>query len=141
MEPEGSLPYSQVPVTCLCPEPARSSHTPTSYFLKIHPPIYALFSQMVSFPQVSPPKACISLSPPPCVSKAKSHKNATVEFQRKQLYVITTNTLFHKLHVYLLPQLSSVEQQYLAMSSTVFHLFYTHAHAHTHKHTHISLPC
>jgi len=31
MEPEGSLPHSQVPVTCLYPEAARSSpypHTP-----------------------------------------------------------------------------------------------------------------
>jgi hypothetical protein len=25
MEPEGSLPHSQVPATCLCPEPAQSS--------------------------------------------------------------------------------------------------------------------
>jgi hypothetical protein len=25
MEPEGSLPHSQVPVTCLYPEPAQSS--------------------------------------------------------------------------------------------------------------------
>jgi len=32
MEPEGSLPHSQVPVTCPYPEPARS----TFNFLKIH---------------------------------------------------------------------------------------------------------
>jgi hypothetical protein len=36
MEPEGSLPHSQVQTTCPYPEPARSSPTPTSYFLKIH---------------------------------------------------------------------------------------------------------
>jgi hypothetical protein len=36
MEPEGSLPHSQVPVTCPNPEPARSSPYPTSHFLKIH---------------------------------------------------------------------------------------------------------
>ena len=37
MEPECSLPYSQVPATCPYPEPARSSPSPrTSYFLKIH---------------------------------------------------------------------------------------------------------
>ena len=37
MEPEGSLPHSQVPATCPYPEPARSSpYTPTSHFLKIH---------------------------------------------------------------------------------------------------------
>ena len=36
MEPEGSLPHSLVPATCPSPEPARSVHTPTSCFLKIH---------------------------------------------------------------------------------------------------------
>ena len=36
MEPEGSLPHSQEPATCLYPEPARSSPYPTSHFLKIH---------------------------------------------------------------------------------------------------------
>ena len=35
MEPEGSLPHSQVPATCPYPKPARSSPYPTSYFLKI----------------------------------------------------------------------------------------------------------
>jgi len=28
MEPEGSLPHSQVPATCLYPKPARSSPQP-----------------------------------------------------------------------------------------------------------------
>ena len=36
MEPEGSLPHSQVPATCPCPELARSSPNPTPHFLKIH---------------------------------------------------------------------------------------------------------
>ena len=36
MEPEGSLPHSQVPTPCPYPEPARSSPCPTSHFLKIH---------------------------------------------------------------------------------------------------------
>jgi hypothetical protein len=35
MEPEGSLPHSQVPFTCLHPQPAQSCSYPTSYFLKI----------------------------------------------------------------------------------------------------------
>jgi len=35
MEPEGSLPHSQIPATCPYPEPDRSSPSPTSYFLKI----------------------------------------------------------------------------------------------------------
>ena len=36
MEPEGSLPHSQVPVTCPYLEPARSSPYPTSHFMKLH---------------------------------------------------------------------------------------------------------
>jgi hypothetical protein len=35
MEPEGSLPNSQVHATCLYPEPAQSSPYHTSYFFKI----------------------------------------------------------------------------------------------------------
>jgi len=62
MEPEGSLPHSQVPVTCPYPEPARScpyTHIPLpedpSYY---YPPIsiYAWVSPVLSFLQVSPPK-------------------------------------------------------------------------------------
>jgi hypothetical protein len=38
MEPEGSLPHSQVPATCPYPELPQSSPCPppTSYFFKIH---------------------------------------------------------------------------------------------------------
>jgi len=36
MEPEGSLPHSQVTATCPYPEPADQVITPNSYFLKIH---------------------------------------------------------------------------------------------------------
>ena len=36
MEPEGSLPRSQVPATCPYPELARSNPYPTSHILKIH---------------------------------------------------------------------------------------------------------
>ena len=36
MEPESSLPHSQVPTTCPYPEPDRSSPCPISHFLKIH---------------------------------------------------------------------------------------------------------
>ena len=34
MEPKRSLPHSQLSATCPYPEPDRSSHTPTSHFLK-----------------------------------------------------------------------------------------------------------
>ena len=36
IEPQGSLPHSQVPATCPCPEPARSPHSSTFHFLKTH---------------------------------------------------------------------------------------------------------
>ena len=35
MEPESSLPHSQVPATCLYPEPARFSPSPTSHLRSI----------------------------------------------------------------------------------------------------------
>ena len=69
MEPEGSSPHSQAHATCPYPELAPSSpHThiplpedPSKYY----PPIYVWVSPVVSFPQVSPPKPCTHLSPPP----------------------------------------------------------------------------
>ena len=88
MEPEGSLPQSQVPANCIYPGPARSSlcsHTslpedPSSYY----PPIYTWVFQVVSLPQVSPPKPCICLSlnpnvlhPRPSHSSQFDHSNTT----------------------------------------------------------------
>ena len=68
MEPKGSLPHWQVPATCTYPEPARSSPYPHIPLLEepseYYPPICAWVSSVVSFPQVSPPKPCIRLSPP-----------------------------------------------------------------------------
>ena len=71
MEPEGSLPHSQVPATYPYPEPARSSpqpHIPIPKFPSwYYSLIYAWVFQVVSFPQVSPPKPCIRLYPHPNV--------------------------------------------------------------------------
>ena len=68
MEPEESLPHSQVPATGPYLEPARSSPYPHIQFHEdkslYYPPIYAWVSQAVSFPQFSPPKPCIRLSSP-----------------------------------------------------------------------------
>jgi hypothetical protein len=63
MEPEGSLPPSQVPATCLYPEPAQSIPYP-HISLSEDPPIYAWVSPVVSSPKFSPPKPCTRLSPP-----------------------------------------------------------------------------
>jgi len=69
MEPEGSLPHSQVPVTCPYPKPARSSPCPhiplPEYPSSCCYPIYPWVFQMVSIPQVSPPKSCRHPSCPP----------------------------------------------------------------------------
>src|SRR5215469_1961435 len=74
MEPESSLPHSQVPAICPYSEPTPSSpHNPLplpedpSYY---YPPIYVWVSPVVSFPQVSPPEPCAHLSPPPYVPHA-----------------------------------------------------------------------
>jgi hypothetical protein len=69
MQPQDSLPHSQVPATCPYPEPARSnpyphitlSEDPSLYY----PPIYAWVSQAVSFHKISPPKPSIRLPSPP----------------------------------------------------------------------------
>ena len=77
MEPEGSLPHSQVPAICPYPEPAQSSplphiplpEDPSQYY----PPNYVQVSQVVSFPQISPPKPCIHLSSPPINATCPAH--------------------------------------------------------------------
>jgi hypothetical protein len=67
MEPEGSLPHSQVPATCPDPEPTPSSshnhlqlpEDPSYYY----PPIYVWVSPMASFPLAFTPTPCAHLSP------------------------------------------------------------------------------
>ena len=57
METEGSLPHSQVPVTCSYPEPANPVHTPTSYFLNIilpSTPESSKWSLSLRFPHLDP---------------------------------------------------------------------------------------
>ena len=69
MEPEGSLPHSQVPATCPYPEPARFSLYPHILLLEVpseyYPPVHAWVSQVASFPQVSSPKPCTRITYPP----------------------------------------------------------------------------
>ena len=66
MEPEGSLPHSQVAANYPHPEPARSSPYPPIILpgdpSLCNPSICAWVSQVVSFPQFSPPTLCIRLS-------------------------------------------------------------------------------
>ena len=75
MEPEGSLPHSQVPANCPCSEPDRCSPYPHIPLRedpsKYHPPIYACVFQVVSLPQVSKPITCIGLSYAPYALHAK----------------------------------------------------------------------
>jgi hypothetical protein len=67
MEPEDSLPHSQVPAPCLFPEPAQSSpylNIPLPEDPPYYLPIYAWVFPVVNFPQVSPTKPCTRISPP-----------------------------------------------------------------------------
>ena len=71
MEQEGSLPSLQEPTSCPYSEPDQSSPFPTlpSHFLKILLtiilPSMPGFSKWCLSPQISPPKPCMYLSPPP----------------------------------------------------------------------------
>ena len=61
MEPTGSLPHSQEPAMSPYPEPVDPVHAPLPLLYDpcyYYPPIYAWVFQVVSFPQVSPPKSC-----------------------------------------------------------------------------------
>jgi hypothetical protein len=63
-----------VPATCPYPEPDQSNQCPHISLpevpSKYYAPIYAWFFQVVSFPQVSPPKSYIQHSYPPYVLHA-----------------------------------------------------------------------
>ena len=91
MEPEGSLPHSQVPASCPYTQAARSSpclHIPLSenpsYY---YPPIYVWVSPFVSFPQISPIRTLCT--PRPCPIRA------TCPAQIILLH-FTTGTIFGK---------------------------------------------
>jgi len=73
MEPEGSLPHSHIPATCLYPEPDRSNPYPHIPLLEYYPPIYACVFHVVSFLRVSPPKICIHLSSSPIRAAYPAH--------------------------------------------------------------------
>jgi hypothetical protein len=73
MEPQDSLPHLQVPANCPYHNSDQSIPWPPSHFLKIHlkiilPPPRVF--QVISFPQVSPPKSCVHLCSPPYVIHA-----------------------------------------------------------------------
>ena len=53
--------------------PIYAAHTTSWRFILYYIPIYALVSQVVSFPQVSPPKLCMHLYSPPTHAKCPAH--------------------------------------------------------------------
>ena len=69
-EPEGSSPHSQEPHTCPYPEPDQSCPCFPNPLIEntfyCYPLIYAWVFQLVSFPEVYPPKHCTHLSCLPC---------------------------------------------------------------------------
>ena len=78
MQPEGSLPHSQVPASWPCPEPDQSSPFLPSHFLKIHfniivpsMPGSSKWSLSPKFPHQN--SACTSLLPHICFMLHPSH--------------------------------------------------------------------
>jgi len=53
MEPEGSLPHSQVPATCLYPEPAQHQSKSEAYSLAISQ-YYTFYGEELSAPRPTP---------------------------------------------------------------------------------------
>jgi hypothetical protein len=60
MGPESSLPHLQLPTICLYPKPDQFSLYPHIQLLEDLSKYVGVF-QVVSFPQVSPPKPCMYL--------------------------------------------------------------------------------
>ena len=77
MEPEGSLPHSQMPANYPYPEPDQSILYPNTPHPEdppqYYPPFYAWVFQVASFLQVSSQKPCLHLSSPPTHATCPTH--------------------------------------------------------------------
>ena len=121
MEPEGSLQHLQVPATYPFPKPDQSNpwtHIPLpedpSWY---YPPIYACVFQVVSFPQVSPPKPYIHLYSPPNILLStlfsitiSLRSSLSVSDQVSLPYKTTGRTLVHT-HNHYVNEISFASQQ------------------------------
>jgi hypothetical protein len=113
MEPEGSLPHSQVPATCLYPEPAQSSPDPTSHFLMMHlnsilpsMPGSPHWSLSLRFPHQNPVHA--SPLPHPSYMPRPSHSSRLYHTHNSG-WGVHINTNKHKIH-----HLNSTEHLFVA---------------------------
>jgi hypothetical protein len=91
VEPDGSLPHSQVPATCPYLEPARSSprpHIPPRISILILSSYLRLGFSSGPFPQVSPPKP-VHTSPLPIRATCTVHLNLLDLITRKLLLSTT----------------------------------------------------
>jgi hypothetical protein len=105
MEPKGSLPCSQVPTTCPCPEPV---HTLPTYFLNIHYDILSFMPvfQVASFNQVSLRKPCMYLSSPPYMPHALPISLFLIWSPKSYLMRATNHKVCHYV-IYSTPVISS----------------------------------
>jgi len=103
MEPEGSLPHSQVPATYAYPEPARSSPYP-HILLPEDPTIYAWVSQVVSFPQASLPKPCVRHSSRPYALHAPPISFFSILSPEQSLLSSTDNSAPHYALIFFNPK-------------------------------------
>jgi len=105
MEPKGSLLHLQVPATCPCPDPARSSPYPTSQFMKIHLKIIvpsipgsSKWSLFLRFPHQKP---CIHLSSPPVRGACQAHLilfDLAIRIILDEDYISLSSLLYSFLH-------------------------------------------
>jgi hypothetical protein len=142
MKPESSLPHSQLPATCLYPEPAQSSPHPTSHFLKIHPTI--ILPSTPGSPHWSPSLRVsqnpvhASLLPHPCYMPCPSHSQFYHPHNTAWgIQIIKLIMKFSPLPCYLIPLMpkysprtpySQTPSAYvpLSMSATKFHTHMKH---------------
>jgi len=134
MEPESSLPHSQVPATCPYPEPDRSSPCPPPIPLPERPssyyrPLYTLVFQVVSFLQVSPIKTLYKpLLPPTCYMPRPSLRMSYFFYKKLLFTVRLQNYVNHRIIRFHCQS----RRTYVNLSSVKLHFKISYSHCFSH---------